>query len=76
MTNNNLNQITNQQNSEETQLKVKKLIEKSNQKKGCKSCKNVDAKFFLRWEFIVSLYIVLCGIKENVDIIKYLISLF
>lgn len=76
MTNNNLNQITNQQNSEETKLKVQKLIEESNQKKECESCKNVDYNFFLRWEFIVSLYIVLCGIKENVDIIKYIISLF
>jgi hypothetical protein len=43
-------------------------------KKSCASCN--DPKFYLRWEFIFATYIFICGIKETVDIIKYLISLF
>lgn len=39
----------------------------------CKTCSNTDTIF--SWWFLLGTYLLVCGIKVTIDIVKYLISL-
>lgn len=44
-------------------------------KKSCLSCSK-SYKVFFKWHFVVGVWIAACAVKENIDIIRYILSLF